>query len=170
MPSGSNDIAFRPPACVAQTSACATTSLSRNHSSLLKQFVGAPEVDLSVKVEGGQVGIRTGKTWALRPQMDLGQPCTHRNLTRIAAQVQGWKGLGSFPDFSRRGAPLFVEESPDGVGAPAGTRGQSLTRVYRDHYAARRAAIETGIGYLLFGLVQELPWALRPLDGNLIMN
>src|ERR1035438_679919 len=72
---------------------------------------GAHEVDRAVKVEGAQ---------PLRPQVDLGQPCAHRNLPRIAGQIQGWKDLGGFPDFSRWGAPLFVEEGPDGVGAPGG--------------------------------------------------
>ena len=51
-----------------------------DYAGFLKQLVGAAEVDLTVKVEGGQIGI------PFRPHIDLGQPCAHRNLPRIAGQ------------------------------------------------------------------------------------
>ncbi len=48
-----------------------------------------------------------------------------------------------------------VENGPDGVGAPIGTCREGLTRVHRDHRGARRAAIETGLEYLLFCAIHE---------------
>src|SRR5580700_1513088 len=118
----------------------------RDHAGFVEQFGGASEINLAVKVKGGQ---------PLRAQMDIGETCTHWNAPRVAGQIQSGKRLGGLPNFPWRRTPLFVEKSPDGVGAPAGTCGECLARVYRNRHAARRAAIQTRLRYLLIHPVQS---------------